>query len=250
MLKIKNLCAEVENKQILKGINLTVPANNVSVIMGPNGTGKSTICKIIMGDNDYKITKGTIEFNNENITDMSTSEIAQRGIFLVMQNPTEIPGVTNAEMLRTALTARGIKESIFEFNKRLNETCEILHIDKSFIHRNINERMSGGEKKKNELLQLYMLKPSLIILDELDSGLDVDSLNSLSTALMEYKKENKCSIIIITHHTNILKYIEPDAVYVLNNGEIVETGDMSLANSIEKYGFSGAFNMSESDEHE
>ena len=250
MLKIKNLTVEVEGKTILSDLDLTVPKNKIHVIMGPNGIGKSTICKVIMGDKNYKVKKGNIEYNNEELTRLSTNEIAQRGIFYLLQNPTEIPGVTNAELLRTALVDRGIKESIFEFNKRMNEACEKLHIDKEYIHHNINERMSGGEKKKNELLQLYILRPSLIILDELDSGLDVDSLENLSEALMAYKRETECSIIIITHHTNILKYMEPDRVHILSNGKIVEEGDVHLAERIENYGFKGAFNMSESVTHE
>lgn len=246
MLKINNLTVEVEGKRLLNDLDLTIPKDKIHVIMGPNGVGKSTICNVIMGNKDYRVTKGSIVYNNEDITDASTHEIAKKGIFYLFQNPIEIPGVTNAELLRTALVDRGIKESIFEFNKKMNEACEKLKIDKSFIHRNINERMSGGEKKKNELLQLYILKPSLILLDELDSGLDVDSLKDLSEALLEYKRNSGCSIIVITHHTNILEYLKPDRVHILSNGRISESGDVTLAESIEKYGFKGAFNMSES----
>lgn len=250
MLTIKNLTVEVEGKRILSDFDLSVLPNQIHVIMGPNGAGKSTICKTIMHDKDYDIKGGSIRFQNEELTTLPTNEIATRGIFYLSQNPTEIPGVTNAELLRTALTDRGIKESIFSFNKRLNEACEKLNIDKSFIHRGINERMSGGEKKKNEILQLYILRPNLILLDELDSGLDVDALESLSKSLMDYKKETKCSIIIITHHTNILNYMHPDKVHILSNGKIVYSGDASLADSIEKYGFKGAFAMDESEVHE
>lgn len=245
MLKIRNLKVEVEGKLIIDGLNLNVQKGTVHAIMGPNGSGKSTICNAMMGNHEYQIKGGKIEFLGENIADMPTNEISKRGIFLIMQNPTEIPGVTNAELLRAAMSERGIKESIFEFNKHLKEACEVLHIDKSFIHRNINERMSGGEKKKNELLELYMLKPSLIILDELDSGLDVDSLKEACSFLNDYKEKTGATMIIITHHTNILNYIKPDKVHIISNGKIVEEGDYSLAEKIEKSGFNGAFNMSE-----
>lgn len=250
MLNIKNLCVEVDNKRIIDGFNLSIKSDEIHVIMGPNGVGKSTICKVIMHHPDYKITKGTINFNGEDITNLNTSEIAKKGIFYLMQSPTEIPGVTNAEMLRTALVDRGIKESIFDFNKRVSESASKLDIDKSYIHHNINERMSGGEKKKNELLQLYVLKPELILLDELDSGLDVDALESLSKGIIEYKRSSKCSIIIITHHTNILKYIKPDYVHILSNGKIIESGDISLANKIEESGFKGTINVDSGEEHE
>lgn len=250
MLKIKDLSVKTSDKEILKGLNLEVGNDQIHVIMGPNGVGKSTICKTIMHHPDYNITKGSITFNNEDITNESTSEIAKKGIFFLMQSPTEIPGVTNAELLRTALVERGIKESIFEFNKHMNDAVSDLHIDKSFIHHNINERMSGGEKKKNELLQLYLLKPNLILLDEVDSGLDIDSLESLSASLLEYKKKSKCSIVLITHHTNIFKYIKPDKVHVLIDGKIILDGDISLAEKIEEFGYKGAFKLSESEVHE
>lgn len=245
MLEIKNLNVEVDGKKIIQNLNLSVPKNEIHVIMGPNGTGKSTICKTIMGDRTYKITGGTITYNNVRIDDMSADEISKLGIFLLFQNPIEIPGVTNAEMLRTAVVDRGIKESIFEFNKRLQMACDSLGIDKSYIHHNINENMSGGERKKNELLHINILKPSLILLDELDSGLDIDSLKSLTRGLNEYKEKTKASILIITHHTNVLEYLHPDKVYILNGGNIVMEGDMALAESVEKNGFKGAFSVSE-----
>lgn len=245
MLKIENLSIEVEQKRIIEDFSLSIPKDEIHVIMGPNGTGKSTILKTIMGHPDYKVTSGSIYYNNERIDTLQANEIATRGVFLVEQNPTEIAGVTNAEMLRAALTDRGIKESVFEFNKRLSLSCDRLGIDKSFLHRNINEFMSGGEKKKNELLQIDVLKPSLILLDELDSGLDIDSLRTLSNGLLEYKRETKASILIITHHTNILEYLTPDKVYILNGGRIMMEGGMELANKIEKTGFKGAFSISE-----
>ena len=249
MLKIKNLEISVENRKIIHDIDLSIGTNEIHVIMGPNGVGKSSICKAIMGHPSY-ITSGSIKFNGEEIRGLNTSEIAQKGIFYLMQSPTEIPGVTNAEMLRTALVDRGVKNSIFEFNKECNYSCDELNIDRSYIHHNINENMSGGEKKKNELLQLYLLKPSLILLDELDSGLDIDSLESLSKGILAYKEKTKCSIIIITHHTNILKYIVPDEVHILENGRISMSGDVHLAENIENYGFRGTFNMLESEHRE
>lgn len=249
MLRIDNLHVSVGKKEILKGLNLKVNKDEIHVIMGPNGAGKSTICNAIMNNPDYTKTSGSCLFNGEDISTLTTDEIAKKGIFFLMQNPVEIPGVTNAEMLRLALSERNEKLSIFEFNKALNSTCEDLNIDKSFIHHNINERMSGGEKKKNELLQLYMLNPKLILLDELDSGLDVDALETLATSLLEYKKVSKCSILIITHHTNILKYITPSKVHILVDGKIVEEGDASLAEKIETYGFKGAYKSDMSDEN-
>lgn len=245
MLKLDNISIEVEGKKIIDGLSLSLPRNEIHVIMGPNGVGKSTIIKSIMGNNNYKITKGKMTYDNVDLLKMTTPERARLGLFMLEQNPTEIPGVTNAEMLRAATSERGIKESIFEFNKRLKNAVDNLNIDPNFLHRNINEHMSGGEKKKNELLQIEVLKPSLILLDELDSGLDVDSLKTLSEGLARYKENTKASILIITHHTNILEYLHPDKVHILADGHIVASGDISLAYSIEKTGYKGAFSISE-----
>lgn len=244
MFKIHDLSIGIDDRVIIDSLNITIPRGEVHVIMGPNGVGKSTILKAIMGDKTYKKLKGKIEFNNEDITNMETSEISKRGIFLLMQNPTEIPGVTNAEMLRAALGDRGVKESIFEFNKHIVDACNKVQVPEAFARQNINEFMSGGEKKRNEMLQIEVLKPSLILLDELDSGLDIDSLKILANRLNEYKDETKASILVITHHTNILEYLEPDKVYVLSEGRIVMDGDKTLADSIEKNGFKGAFSIS------
>lgn len=243
MLKVENLIVKAGNQTILDNLNLTVLDDEIHVIMGPNGTGKSTLCKAIMKHPDYKITNGKIIYNDEEIQKLSSSEIAKKGIFLLMQNPTEIPGVSNAELLRAVLLDRGENESIFAFTKRLNDAVKKVGLDSSFIHRSVNESMSGGEKKKNELLQLYILNPRLILLDELDSGLDVDSLKTLCEALMEYKRETKCSIIIITHHSNILKYLDVNKVHILENKCFSIEGDASLVDKIESQGFR-AFNMS------
>ena len=238
MLKIENLTVSVNDKIILKDFNLDIDDHEIVALMGPNGVGKSTICKVLMGNDDYKIESGSITFNGEDLTKMSIDERSKKGIFYLSQNPIEIEGVTNAEMLRSALECRtGEYINFFEFNKRITEVCKKLNIPESFIHRGINESMSGGERKKNELMHLYMLTPSLVILDELDSGLDVDSLKSISDALNEYF-ENKVSYLIVTHHISILEYLNPTKVCVLKNGSIVKTGDYELAKSIEKNGFS------------
>lgn len=240
MLKLENLSISVEDKKIIDNIDLDIKDGEVHLLMGPNGVGKSTICKAIIGDPDYTI-QGKIIYNDEDITNSSPESRAIKGIFMLYQNPVEIPGVTNAEMLRSALTARGIKESVFDLNKRMTEACNTLGIDKSYIHHNINENMSGGEKKKNEMLHIEVLKPNLILLDELDSGLDIDSLKSLAMELDNYRKRNNASILMITHHTNILEYITPDAVHIIDDGHIVTSGSIDLAKKIEKYGFKGAF---------
>lgn len=251
MLQIKNLTVNSKDKkEILKDLNLEINDNEVHVIMGQNGTGKSTLCKTILGDRINYDVKGKIIYDGENITDLPVSEIAKKGIFMLFQNPLEIPGVTNAEMLRLALNERGMHKSIFEFNKELNEVIKKIDLPKEFLHRGINERMSGGERKKNEMLHLYMLKPKLIMLDELDSGLDIDSLKSITKTIKEYKKENNCSIIIITHHLNILEGLKPDKVHIINDGKIAVSGNYDLAKKIEKEGFSGAFNISAGEENE
>ena len=237
MLKIDNLTVSVNDKVILKNLYLDIEPGKIVTIMGPNGIGKSTICKVIMGDPNYKIEEGSITYRGEDLLTLSVDERSKKGIYLVNQNPIEVEGVSNAEMLRSALECRkGEKTNFFEFNKEITKICEELNIPVSFIHRNINEGMSGGEKKKNELMQLYVLKPNLILLDELDSGLDVDALKDLSTSLKNYMSDD-VSILIITHHTSILEYLKPDYVHIMNEGKIVKTGDYELAKMIEKSGF-------------
>lgn len=237
MISIKNLSVKVNEKVILKDFNLDIKDGEISVIMGPNGIGKSTICKVLMGDPNYEVTSGTITYNGEDLLALDTVTRARRGIYLVSQNPIEIEGVSNADMLRCALEEKtGEHVNFFEFNKKVTEICKKLNMDPSFIHRGINESMSGGEKKKNEILHLYILEPKFIILDELDSGLDVDALRDLATSLKEYM-DDTCSILIITHHTSILEYLKPDTVNILKDGHIVKSGDYSLANEIESTGF-------------
>ena len=230
----------LDNKEILKNLNLNINPGEVHVIMGPNGTGKSTLSKVILGSNDYKVVNGDIKVDGNSILNMTTDERARLGIFLAHQSPLSIEGVTNSEFLRTALSSkRGEKVGIYEFIKKMETEMNNLHMDNSMMHRSINQDFSGGERKKNEILAMRILEPKLIILDELDSGLDVDSLKIACDNINNYLSENKdTSVLIITHYTKILDYINPDYVHVLNNGTIVKTGDFSLAKLIEKEGFS------------
>lgn len=238
MLQIKGLTASVDNKKIIDGLNLEIYDGEVHVLMGPNGVGKSTICKILLKDENYTINSGEIIFNGTKTNDLTTTEVARLGIYLVNQNPIAIEGVTNAEMLRTTLSEiTGERVGIFEFNKKLENICNELDIPKSFIHREINVGMSGGERKKNELMHLWMLEPKFIILDELDSGLDVDALKVVSESINKYYEKFKPSILIITHHNKILEYIKPHKVHVLKDGKIIKSGDITLAKEIENSGF-------------
>lgn len=238
MLEVKDLTVKVQDKIILDKFNLKINLNEIHTIMGVNGAGKSTICKVIMGDPNYEVVCGTITFNNENLLKLDTTSRARLGIYLVSQSPIEIEGVTTSEMLRTALGEKNGKQvDIFEFNKKIMNACEILKLDKSFIHRGINEGMSGGERKKCELLHLFILEPTFIILDELDSGLDIDSLKIVSKALNKYLETHDASLLIITHHNSILEYLCPDYVHFLADGSIKKTGNYELAKEIEKNGF-------------
>jgi len=246
MLSIKNLTVSANDKVILKDFNLDIKLGEIHTLMGLNGSGKSTICKVLMGDTNYKVESGTITFKDKNLLELNTTERARMGLYLVNQNPIEIEGVKNSEMLKMALEERtGKPVNIFEFSRLMNKVCEKLNIDKSFIHRGINESMSGGERKKNELMHLYVLEPDFIILDEIDSGVDVDNLNKISEALLEYFNSHKCSFLIITHHTNILKKLVPKNVHILSDGNIIKTGDKSLAETIMNVGFNGTNRISE-----
>ena len=241
MLNIKNLSVKVIDSDIniLNKLNLEIGNGEVHAIMGPNGTGKSTLAKIIMGHYQYEVTNGSIKFNNKDITKLSVDERAKLGIFLSMQDPTVIDGVSNSEFIRTAQNEiNGSKTNLYEFIKDMESSLDDLKLDSNMIHRSINKDFSGGEKKKNEILQLKLLKPKFIILDELDSGLDVDSLKIVSKNINNYLKENKdCSVLIITHYPRILEYIKPDYVHILKDGNIKKTGDMKLALEIEKNGY-------------
>jgi len=256
MLEIKNLTVQIDNKRILNNLSLNVQDGEVHVVMGPNGTGKSTLSKVIMANKKYKVLEGTIVYNNEDITKCTTDEISRKGIFLLNQNPMEIEGISNQEFLRTAINSRGDKTlNMFNFIKEIEKNAKELNINSELLHRSINVGFSGGEKKKNEMLQLKMLKPSLIILDELDSGLDVDSLNLVCQSINEYKKNNpNSSILIITHYPKILELIKPDSVSVLLNGTIVKNGGIELSNYIFENGYksldNSTFVMEEANQNE
>ena len=237
-LKIENLTVSVEDKIILKDFNLTIKSGETHAIMGPNGTGKSTLSKIIMGDTDYKIENGSIYFDDQLINDMTVDERARLGIFLGLQLPPSIDGVTNADFLRSARFSKEGKDfKMMQFIKELNTTTEELKMDKNMIHRSVNLGFSGGERKKNEILQMYMLKPNTVILDEIDSGLDVDSLKIVGKQVSKYKKDNNCSILLITHYQRLLDYIKPDYIHIIKDGKIVKTGTIELVKEIEKEGY-------------
>ena len=239
MLSIKNIDVLVEKKSVLKNFSLDIDKGSIHVIMGPNGVGKSTLSRVIMGDNNYKIENGSITFNGEDITNMSTDMRSRLGIFLAMQYPLEIDGVSNQDFLRTAMSSHQEKNvGLYDFIVNCEKAVEELKMDKNLIHRSLNVGFSGGEKKKNEVLQIKLLKPKFIILDEIDSGLDVYSLKIVANNIVKYKEEKKdTAILIITHLTKILEYIKPDYVHVLGDGHIIKTGDYSLALDIEKDGY-------------
>lgn len=239
MLKIEDLTVEVDNRKILDNFNIDINDGEIHAIMGPNGTGKSTVSKVIMGSTDYEVLSGKIIFNNEDISNLEVDERSRKGIFLSMQNPISIEGVTNSEFLRTALNARSEEPiGLFDFIKTIETNVKELEIKNDIIHKSINDGSSGGERKKNEVLQIKVLKPSFIILDEVDSGLDVDSLRIVCENINKYKLENpKTSILIITHYPRILEYIKPDYVHMMVGGKIVKTGDYNFAFEIEKNGY-------------
>ena len=238
-LDIINLSVMVDNKLVLKDFNLSLDNGKIYVLMGPNGTGKSTLSRVIMGDSNYKVVSGDILFNGNSILDKSVDERSRMGIFLAMQYPMEIEGVSNQDFLRTAMSSKeGKQVGLYDFIMKCEKASEELKMDKNLIHRPLNVGFSGGEKKKNEVLQMKLLKPSLIILDELDSGLDVDSLKIVSSNIKDYIKENKdATLLIITHHQKVLEYIKPDYVKVLYNGKIVDSGDYKLSLEIEENGY-------------
>ena len=239
-LKIKNLCVEIDKKIIFDNFNININNGEIHAIMGPNGVGKSTLSRVIMGDNRYHVLNGDIYFNNESIIKKTVDERSRLGIFLAMQSPQEIEGVSNQDFLRTAISQKEQKKvSLFEFINKCENAVKDLDMNKELIHRSLNVGFSGGEKKKNEVLQIKLLKPSLIILDELDSGLDVDSLKIVCNNLLDYLKDNKdTSVIIITHYPMILDYLKPDYIHILADKKIVKTGTASLIKDIENNGYS------------
>lgn len=237
-LKIEDLTVKVDGRIILDKFNLGIKSGEIHAIMGPNGTGKSTLTKVIMGDDNYEVVNGKIYFDGKLLNELTVDERARLGIFLGMQLPIEIDGVTNADFLRAALRSQNNdKFNLFSFIKELDASTEKLKMNKDMIHRSVNKGFSGGERKKNEILQMHILKPKMIMLDEIDSGLDVDSLKVVGTNVMDYYQNNKPGILLITHYHRLLEYIKPDFVHIMKNGHIIKTGDYSLVREIEENGY-------------
>ena len=241
MLEIKNLHAKIGDKEILKGLSLTVNAGEVHAIMGPNGTGKSTLASIIAGKEDYEVTAGEILFEGKNILEMSADERAREGVFLAFQYPVEIPGVSTTNFMKAAVNAKRKhhgQEPIAakEFLAMMNEKRQLVELDKSYLSRSINEGFSGGEKKRNEIFQMAMLDPKLAILDETDSGLDIDALRIVADGVNKLKSQHN-AFLVITHYQRLLNYIVPDFVHIMYDGRVVKTGDKNLALKMEEKGY-------------
>jgi len=241
MLKIENLHASIDDKSILKGLNLEVKAGEVHAIMGPNGAGKSTLANIIAGKEDYDVTAGNIELNGEDINELAPEERAHNGVFLSFQYPVEIPGVSVTNFIKTAINetrkAKGLDDMpAKDMLKMIREKSELLEIDRKFLSRSLNEGFSGGEKKRNEIFQMAMLEPKLAILDETDSGLDIDALRIVANGVNKLKSKDN-AVIVITHYQRLLDYIVPDFVHVLHDGKIVKSGGASLALELEAKGY-------------
>ncbi len=241
MLKIKNLHASVEDKTILRGINLEVKAGEVHAIMGPNGSGKSTLASVIAGKEEYEATEGEIIFEGQNIDELAAEERAHKGIFLSFQYPVEIPGVSVTNFMKTAINAtrkaKGLDDMpAKEMLKLIREKSELLEIDRKFLSRSLNQGFSGGEKKRNEIFQMAILEPKLAILDETDSGLDIDALRIVANGVNKLKSKDN-AVIIITHYQRLLDYIIPDFVHIIHNGKIVKSGGKELAHELEEKGY-------------
>lgn len=241
MLDIQNLRASIGGTEILRGLSLSVAAGEVHAIMGPNGSGKSTLAQVIAGHQDYDVTDGSVEYQGRNLLELDPEERAREGIFLGFQYPVEIPGVNNAYLLKAALNAKrehqGLDEiDAFEFLKLAREKMTLLGMDQKLLNRGVNEGFSGGEKKRNEILQMAMLEPSLAILDETDSGLDIDALKAVAEGVNALRSPDR-AIILVTHYQRLLDYVEPDQVHVLSEGRIARSGDKSLALELEEKGY-------------
>lgn len=241
MLEINNLKATIGSTEILRGLSLSVNAGEVHAIMGPNGSGKSTLAQVIAGHADYKVSGGTVTYEGSDLLELEPEERAREGIFLSFQYPVEIPGVNNAYLLKAAMNAKrkhqGLEEiDAFEFLKLAKEKMALLGMDPKLLNRGVNEGFSGGEKKRNEILQLAMLEPRLAILDETDSGLDIDALRAVAEGVNSLRTPDR-AIILVTHYQRLLDYIEPDFVHVLSEGRIVRSGDKSLALQLEEKGY-------------
>ncbi|MGX4686193.1 Fe-S cluster assembly ATPase SufC [Vagococcus sp. JNUCC 83] len=241
VLEIKDLHVSIEDKEILKGVNLTMKTGEIHAIMGPNGTGKSTLSAAIMGNPNYTVTKGDILLDGEDVLEMEVDERARAGLFLAVQYPSEIPGITNAEFMRAAMNAKRAdddKISVMDFLDKLDEKMALLDMPEEMAERYLNEGFSGGEKKRNEILQLLMLEPTFAILDEIDSGLDIDALQVVSKGINEMRGDNFGSLII-THYQRLLNYIVPDVVHIMMDGRVVMTGGADLAKRLEEEGYKG-----------
>ncbi|PIC99254.1 MULTISPECIES: Fe-S cluster assembly ATPase SufC [unclassified Sporosarcina] len=239
ILEIKDLHVQIEDKEILKGITLTINTNEIHAIMGPNGTGKSTLAAAIMGHPKYEVTSGSITIDGEDVLAMAVDERAKAGLFLAMQYPSEITGVTNADFLRSGVNARreeGDEISLMKFIREMDSKMEVLEMEEDMATRYLNEGFSGGEKKRNEILQLMMLKPKFAVLDEIDSGLDIDALKIVSNGINQMRGEG-FGCLIITHYQRLLDYIEPDKVHIIMQGKIVKTGGSELAKKLEVEGY-------------
>ena len=241
MLEIKDLHASVEDKEILKGLNLSVKAGEIHAIMGPNGAGKSTLASVIAGKEEYEMTSGNIELEGEDIEELSPEERAHKGVFLSFQYPVEIPGVSVTNFMKTAINetrkARGLEDMpARDMLKLIKEKSELLEIDSKFLSRSLNEGFSGGEKKRNEIFQMAMLEPKVAILDETDSGLDIDALRIVANGVNKLKSKDN-AVIVITHYQRLLDYIVPDFVHVLHDGKIVKSGTKDLALELEEKGY-------------
>ncbi|HCD4335989.1 TPA: Fe-S cluster assembly ATPase SufC [Staphylococcus aureus] len=238
-LEIKDLHVSIEDKEILKGVNLTIKTDEIHAIMGPNGTGKSTLSSAIMGHPSYEVTKGEVLLDGVNILELEVDERAKAGLFLAMQYPSEITGVTNADFMRSAINAKreeGQEINLMQFIKKLDKNMDFLDIDKDMAQRYLNEGFSGGEKKRNEILQLMMLEPKFAILDEIDSGLDIDALKVVSKGINQMRGEN-FGALMITHYQRLLNYITPDKVHVMYAGKVVKSGGPELAKRLEEEGY-------------
>lgn len=241
MLKINNLHASIEGKEILKGINLEVKPGEIHAIMGPNGSGKSTLSSVIAGREEYEVTEGSVEFNNKNLLELEPEDRSREGVFLAFQYPVEIPGVSNTNFMRAALNEHRKYKGLEpmgpnEFLKLMRDKAELVGLKPELMKRSVNSGFSGGEKKRNEIFQLAMLEPSIAILDETDSGLDIDALRAVADGVNKLKNENN-AFVVITHYQRLLDYIVPDVVHVLYNGRIIKTGDKSLALHLEEQGY-------------
>ncbi len=237
LLEINDLQSQVEGKDILKGVNLVVRRGEIHVIMGPNGAGKSTLANVLMGHPSHQVSGGKVHFDGRDLFEMSVDERARAGMFMSFQYPEEIPGVTVVNFLRTAVgQISGKTPSLFELNSEINNNLMTLGMDQSYLTRYLNQGFSGGEKKKNEILQMSILKPKLAILDETDSGLDVDAIKNVYEEIQKLSSDDN-AIVVITHYNKILNYIKPDYVHILVDGRIVESGDLELANKVERIGY-------------